>query len=296
MQARTGSHNRSIVGRALLAGAMLVVGTVAGTSSTSASSTHQAAGMTPHDARHRVPAGGPRVVHGAIADVLVRVQGGQLCSGTPITGTVYVVTAAHCVLDQDGGSPPRTVVRDGVTYSATAVLVDDRYLDEPRAQLDAAVLVMDQVVPGASATIGSGVPTSGAVTIAGYQSLDSDGTLLRGEDPYDVAVPKGATGTLIEIASAPAGCTVPVGSLSVLGGRVDVPCGLIPGASGGGMFADVNGTIVLIGIVSTVTFDLSVNGIVPLESLLQLLRHPERYRHQVTATRGTGDSTRIIRS
>jgi hypothetical protein len=282
MQATTRSHNRSIAGQALLTGALLVVGAVGGPSPTRAGSTHQATGTTLDEARP--PTDGPRLVHGAIADVLVRVQGAQVCSGTPITGTRAVVTAAHCVLERDGNAAA-TVVRDGVTYSATAVLVDDRYLDHPTAQLDAAVLEMDQVVPGASATIGSAMPTTGSVTIAGFQSLDSDGTLLRGKHPHDVPVPRGATGPVIRIATAPAGCTVPSGSLSLPGSRVDVPCGLIPGASGGGMFANGDGTIMLVGIVSTVTFDLSVNGVAPLDTLHELLRHPETYRHEVTATR-----------
>ena len=84
---------------------------------------------------------------------------------------------------------------------------------------------------------------------------------------------------------------------------MDVPCGLIPGASGGGLFAEVDGTIVLVGIISTVTFDQSANGVVPLDSLHELLEHPQRYRHDLTATRHTGDTgrggsvmTRLLRS
>ena len=49
-------------------------------------------------------------------------------------------------------------------------------------------------------------------------------------------------------------------------------------------------------IVSTVSFDLSSNGVVPLESLHELLRHPEKYRHEVTATRRTGDPARVVLS
>ena len=59
-----------------------------------------------------------------MADVLVRIRGGGPCSGTPITGTRFVATAAHCVLDRDGNVESRTVVRDGVEYRAVAVLVD----------------------------------------------------------------------------------------------------------------------------------------------------------------------------
>ena len=164
------------------------------------------------------------------------------------------------------------------------MLVDDRYLDDPTAKLDAAVLVMDRPLPGPSAVVGAAVPTTtGSVTIAGFQPLDSDGTLLRGTRPHDLPRPKGATGHVIEIASAPAGCTVPTVALSVADSGVDVRCGLIPGASGGGMFTDVDGTMVLVGIVSTVTRDLTANGIVPLQSLHELLRHSDEYRHDTAA-------------
>ena len=44
-----------------------------------------------------------------VADLLVRTTGG-VCSGTPITGTNYVVTAAHCVLTTSGEVTQRTVV------------------------------------------------------------------------------------------------------------------------------------------------------------------------------------------
>ena len=292
MHATTRSRSQSIANRALLAAAMLVVGALAVASPTTAVSTNLAAAS---NVRHALP-DGPLIVHGSIADVVVQVRGGAVCSGTPIMGTAYVVTAAHCVLDDHGQAAARTVVRDGITYSATAVLVDERYFDEPTPQLDAAVLVMDQVIPGRSASVAAAMPTSGSVTIAGFQPLDSDGTLLRGKGPHDRPVPKGATGNLIMIDSAPAGCTVPNASLLVTGSRVEIPCGLIPGASGGGMFVEVNGTIVLVGIVSTVTNDLSANGVVPLDSLHQLLRHPQEHWHEVTTTRHTAGAAPVVRS
>ena len=250
--------------------------------------------MTLHDEISRDP-GGHRLVHGAIADVLVRVRGGVVCSGTPITGTRYVVTAAHCVLDSHGNAAARTVVRDGVSYTATAVLVDSRYFDEPTAQFDAAVLVMDQVIPGRSAIIGTGLPTRGSVTIAGFQSLDSDGTLLRARRCTTCPSPRGRPA----ISSRSSRCP-PVAPFRP--GRwqsrtsVDIPCGLIPGASGGGIFAEVDGTMVLVGIVSTVTSDLTSNGVVPLESLHELLRHPEQYWQEVTVNPRTAGHPPVVRS
>ena len=127
MHTTTPSQTQSIARRALLAGLMVVVGAVAGTSPAGANSTHATADPIFHDAYHQVRASRPRLVHGAIADVLVRVRGGAVCSGTPITGTVYVVTAAHCVLDDHGEiSSTRTVLRAGVQYQAVSVLVDTR--------------------------------------------------------------------------------------------------------------------------------------------------------------------------
>jgi Trypsin-like peptidase domain len=285
-----------MVCRGLLAGAV-VVGAMAAPWPASAGSSQTTAGESAPDTRPSAPADGPRRLHDAIADVLVRVRGGAVCSGTPITGTVYVVTAAHCVLDDQGNAHSRTVVRDGTTYSARAVLVDSRYVDEPKERLDAAVLVMDQVLPGPSATLGAAVPTAGSVTIAGFQSLDSDGTLLRGTRLHDVPRPKGVTGNLIEIESAPAGCSVPAASLSITSSRVGVPCGLIPGSSGGGLFAGVDGTTpVLVGIVSTVNFELTSNGVVPLDSLHELLLHPDDYWHDVSPTGRHHVEARVVRS
>jgi hypothetical protein len=210
----------------------------------------------------------PHVLEGAVADVIVRLRGGR-CSGTPITGTVYVVTAAHCVLTASGEVTRRTVVRDNTTYPAVGVLVDTHYHDHPSAALDAAVLIMAHVIPGPSARVGSSLPDSGQVTLVGYQPIDSDGTLLRARGPR----------ARIDVSLRPAGCVESVESLELSAARVMVPCGLVPGASGGGLFVEDKGEFVLVGILSTVTADLSANGIVPSAALLELLEHPDRYAH-----------------
>ena len=107
---------------------------------------------------------GPELLDDAVGDLVVRLHG-SVCSGTPIAGTVYVVTAAHCVLTASGEVTRRTVVRDTVRYSAVAVLVDTRYHEHPSAVLDAAVLVMDRVIPGPSAQVGSTLPATGRLTL-----------------------------------------------------------------------------------------------------------------------------------
>ena len=52
---------------------------------------------------------------------------------------------------------------------------------------------MNQPIPGPSATLGTAVPTTGTVTLAGFQSLDSDGTLLRGSEPARHAAAQGGS-------------------------------------------------------------------------------------------------------
>ena len=223
----------------------------------------------------------PRRIAGHVADVLVRIRGGAVCSGTPITGTRFVMTAAHCVLDRDGTVASRTVIRDGVEYRAVGVLVDVRYHDTRATALDAAVLVMSDPIPGPSAILGTRMPSVGGVTLAGFQPIDSDGSLLRGSNPHDLPVPAAAKdrGGVVEIEAAPAGCHNDVAAIEVTAASVRVPCGLIPGASGGGLFATHGETVELVGILSTVSTDITHNGVVPMASLLELLEHQLDYLH-----------------
>jgi hypothetical protein len=238
---------------------------------------------------------GPELLDDAVGDLVVRLHG-SVCSGTPIAGTVYVVTAAHCVLKENGEvTTRRTVLRDTVRYSAVSVLVDTQYHDHPSAVLDAAVLVMDRVIPGPSAQVGSTLPATGRLTLAGFQPIDTDGSLLRGHDIHDRTLPRDATGTLIKVPYRPAGCVVDASTIDVSAARVMVPCGLVPGASGGGLYVEHDGEFVLVGILSTVTVDLTSNGVVPLASLHELLQHPERYTRHFSTERSHREQVRSER-
>jgi len=223
---------------------------------------------------------GPRILEGDVADLIVPLHGG-LCTGTPIAGTVYIVTAAHCVLTGSGEVRKRAVVRDGVLYAAVGVLVDTAYHDDPRVGLDAAVLIMEQAIPGPSARVGSSFPDTGQVTLAGFQRVDGDGALMRVIDPNSQPAPKRAAGSGTDRRPfRAAGCVESVESLVVSSARVTVHCGLVPGASGGPLLTVDNGELVVVGVLSSVTTDLSANGVVPLDSLHELLEHPERYEHK----------------
>jgi Trypsin-like peptidase domain len=220
----------------------------------------------------------PHVIDGAVADAIVLLRGG-VCSGTPISGTVYVVTAAHCVLTESGDVTRRTIMRGGNAYTAVEVLVDANYHDHPTSQLDAAVLVMDQVIPGPATRVGAALPDIGEVWLAGFQPVDGSGELLRGHRHDDHPLLSASTGVPVEVSYRPAGCVDSAASLDVSPARVMVSCGLVPGASGGGLFSERDGELVLVGIVSTVTADLTANGVVPLAALHELLEHPDRYMH-----------------
>jgi hypothetical protein len=239
----------------------------------------------------------PHVLHTQLADVIVRIRGGAVCTGTPITGTKLVVTAAHCVLDAHGTiASYRTVQRDGVEYTPVAVLVNPNYHHSPSPLLDAAVLIMNQIIPGQSASIGDSFPTSGLVTLAGFQPLDTDGSLLRGTRYDNRPLPKGTTGGVVQINTAAAGCVRPATDAQITANQVKLACGLIPGASGGGLFTENHGKPILVGIISTVAADLSYNGLVPMEALHQLLANPTTYTHNMTPEAPTPSSANQVRS
>ena len=221
----------------------------------------------------------PHVLDDDVAEVIVRVRGSSMCSGTPITGTRLVITAAHCVLDGAGDVTAVTVVRDGVEHAPQALLLDPRYHDAPSPHLDAAVLIMDRAIPGRAATVGHTLPTHGLVTVAGLQPIDTDGTLLRGTSYDDRPTPKGVTGAVVEIESLPSGCVDRPSSIEIAVHQLKVGCGLVPGASGGGLFVERGGRLVLLGVISTVGFDLSYNGLTPLAAVHELLEHPLEYTH-----------------
>jgi hypothetical protein len=227
----------------------------------------------------------PHVLTNEITDVFVRVNGVGICTGTPITGTRFVVTAAHCVLDQNGTVVRSTkVTRDGVTYSPVSVLVNPEYRRSPGPRFDAAVVIMDQAIPGPSAALGDAFPKTGPVTLAGFQALDADGSLLRGTRYDNRPLPTGTTpGAAVEIRRAAAGCVHMVSEAQIIVTEVKLPCGLIPGASGGGLFVEQNGELILVGILSTVAPDLSYNGVVRLDNLLKLIANPTSYPHRIAA-------------
>lgn len=239
----------------------------------------------------------PHVLDTLLADVLVRIRGGAVCTGTPITRTNFVVTAAHCVLDADGAVADFTkVLRDGVEYTPVSVLVNPDYHKSPGPLLDAAVLVMDQMIPGPSAALGDEFPSEGPVTVAGFQPLDVDGSLLRGTRVDNRPLPQGVVGGVVKIDTAVAGCVELASQAEVANTYVKLPCGLIPGASGGGAFVENNNEWTLVGIISTVARDLTFNGLVPLAALHELLENPAPYTYSTAPEASAPSVVNVVRS
>ena len=92
-----------------------------------------------------------------------------------------------------------------------------------------------------------------------------------------------------------AGCVQRSTSVDITPNRLTIGCGLIPGASGGGLFAERSGELILIGVTSTVAGDLSSNGLVPIANVRQLLAAPEQYAHTLTDIEGEGQSSGTLR-
>jgi hypothetical protein len=204
---------------------------------------------------------------------LVTVHGPRsgFCSGAPITGTNLVVTAAHCVVVRDpdavGTRYNLRVERSGVRYEVLEVYADMSWEEGWKPEDDVAVLVMEYPIPGPGLALAEAFEPA-AATLVGFQPA-SNGAWLRGLD-YDSHIDTVRT---TNHANAPAACSIIATSfVQSKYGHWWVPCGMVPGVSGGPLVvAGVSGPT-LIGVSSSVDFDLEFNGVAPVEKVQYLLR------------------------
>jgi hypothetical protein len=176
-----------------------------------------------------------------LAAVVVEVLTDHPCSGTALADLPIVVTAAHCVLDDNGDIVQNAAIFRGYQrYSANAVVVDRTWWDHKNERNDVALLLLDRPLP-VGATLAQRFPT-GDLRPAGFQP------------------DKGLQG-----------CTVTPEQVHRDVNTVRVPCGLIPGASGGGLYSVDGDRVTLAGVLSTVTMDHTVNGFVPLHSVTAMI-------------------------
>jgi hypothetical protein len=216
---------------------------------------------------------------GPVAELIVRLSGpaAGVCTGTPIDGGRMVVTAGHCTVDRRGAVRLPTVTDAyGETYRVTGAYVrpGSVWIDGAAvAEHDAAVLVLDEPVRGASATL-AGPGAGGPFTVAGMQPIDSRGELIRPGSLYDGYRPADVVGRV------PAGCvldTVEPRS-SELGPTIRAACGTRRGSSGGPLLVPAaDGGFAVAGVVSTANGDATWVTMTPSSVHAELIADPSAF-------------------
>lgn len=219
------------------------------------------------------------------AALLVTVRGVGFCSGAPVEGTRMVVTAAHCLLDPHTGTVSTRhdlrVERDGIRYDIETVIVDPAStVSTVIPARDAAVLVLTTPVSGPGVqfprivndSAGSHL-TDTSVLIIGNQPVDATGSFHRGRNYRDRAPVAGASPGAVYVGHVATTCAADtVGTGKHL---LTYRCGMVPGGSGGPVIARGGNT--LVGVVSSVNYNLTRNGVVPVNEILRILRHADRF-------------------
>jgi len=211
---------------------------------------------------------------------LVSVRGPGLCSGAPITGTNLVITAAHCVVesgtDAVGARYDLRVERSGVRYDVLEVYVDMSWKDGMQSKDDVAVLVMESPIPGPGLHLADSFEPDQAATLIGFQPSDG-GSWLRGTDYDSHSALMSARQRFLPAVTA--ACSITATSFKwSKNSHWWIPCGMVPGASGGPLvIAGVHGPT-LVGVASSVDFELESNGVAPVEKVQYLLRNRDLYR------------------
>lgn len=188
--------------------------------------------------------------------------GGSTCSAVPLKGTNMVVSAAHCVVAIDGTSLvyPGITVRDptsvGLLAVVKAVRFDQRYLEGLEPRFDLAVLYTNRVWSTGVDMI-EPLQTSRDVTVHALQRVRSNGWYLVAEgDFWRFAITQCVASEVM----------VPTSE----DGMFNVPCWLVPGASGAPVVVDVDGNTALVGVLSTVSSD-GGNGIGVSDGVVDLI-------------------------
>lgn len=219
------------------------------------------------------------------SSILVRIRGQGVCTGTPIKGTLYVVTAAHCVIDKRTWKFTTRfniyVEYDNKHYDVTSVLFDtEAYPQDGQiySNRDVAVLILREQIPGVGIYLGEDSLIEKDATLVGYQPTNSIGSFYRPKD--DASLKQGTKDTgVVPLASAPAACSIRREDIEVREGFWAVPCGMMPGGSGGPMIVSIANNQYLVGVLSNINSSLITNGIAPVSAVLALIANPAKYAH-----------------
>lgn len=228
------------------------------------------------------------------ADSLVHVRAQGNCSGVPIKGTSYVVTAAHCVLDNNTGkfAPELRILveyREN-TYRVSHVLVQETpppVVGVVQTDSDIAILVLTDQIPDIGVDLGQDADLEGGGVIVVYQSLESPREFYRPKKLADQWRPPDRSPGV-----APAACEFTKRQAKQIDNFWLIPCSMLPGGSGGPVFSIKENEYYLVGILSSVSDDMSYNGVAPISIVETLLSNQSLYTHDVRSNKVTLEGSR----
>lgn len=213
------------------------------------------------------------------------------CGGIPIKNTTYVVTAVHCVLMASSKGPQLkylVVSQNGEKIAnVVGVHIDVRYLaDDAFPAYDTAVITTDTYFAFGADRIGT-LDESDTWYAYGIQRIGLDGQRLVPEDNgpsvcsvYDCSLEPEIRRHQNDIATFHKGVAYCAGDVDGVDRHDDafwVNCGMVPGASGGPVVVYLNtGETVLVGTISTVNQQHTLNGVAPashIDDLYNKARH-----------------------
>lgn len=204
-----------------------------------------------HAASHKVS-----FYDGPGAAYIVRLTGSARCTGA-IFESNKVITAAHCVFENGKLKTGVTVEYRGVTYQPAFVIANpNRPAGHIIPEGDVAILTFTTKFPGPSVRVGGDLPRRGSLIAVGYQSIDSNGRLVRPKSYNDKSHLKPGLNVFTMRMSA---CTLDASSLRRYPAHFNGVCGLIPGGSGGPVLELRRDGAIMHGVLSTVNDALTVN-------------------------------------
>lgn len=223
----------------------------------------------------------PRFASSQEAASLVRVVAQGNCSGVPLKGTFYVVTAAHCVLSSVTGkfTPEiRITVKYGENvYEVSRVLVQETHAPvdgEVYTQNDIAILVLTDRIPDIGVDLGNSADLADGGVMVAYQTLGNATTFYRPKENLDYWPPPSAS-----YGATPAACEFTKRQARKTNNFWFIQCSMLPGASGGPVFSLKENGYHLVGILSSISHDLSFNGVTPISIVKELLDNQSLYTH-----------------
>lgn len=213
----------------------------------------------------------PTAVPNTVGVVTVHSTTGIACSAIPVAGTSYIITAAHCLVDDD-----RIVQNAAFHIQVDGVAVHNPvetfalpfgYFGEQWAAYDVAVLTTSRPWYYGVDGIGTDGGEVHALDAYGVQSVDDTGSRLTPDDLDaldEVRRHCDDTACLTRLAPpvrAVTKCSIEPSLFGRGAEHVVAPCGLVNGASGGPVIATLSdGRNHLLGVTSTVYTGWRVNG------------------------------------